>query len=63
MLKTQVKSIEDTSEVLRLYGNMSSATILYVLERFIDKKPNEGDIGLMLSFGPGFTAQRVLIQW
>lgn len=57
------KSIEDTSEVLRLYGNMSSATILYVLERFIDKKPNEGDIGLMLSFGPGFTAQRVLIQW
>jgi predicted naringenin-chalcone synthase len=24
-------------EVLRLYGNMSSATVLYVLERFMDK--------------------------
>ena len=57
------KSIEDTSEVLRLYGNMSSATILYVLERFMDKNPDQGDIGLMLSFGPGFTAQRVLLQW
>ena len=57
------KNIEDTSEVLRLYGNMSSATILYVLERFMNKNPDEGDIGLMLSFGPGFTAQRVLLQW
>jgi len=57
------KSIEDTSEVLRLYGNMSSATILYVLERFMDKSPEKGEVGLMLSFGPGFTAQRVLLRW
>jgi predicted naringenin-chalcone synthase len=28
----------DTKEVLRLYGNMSSATVLYVLERFMDLK-------------------------
>jgi alkylresorcinol/alkylpyrone synthase len=57
------KSIEDTSEVLRLYGNMSSATVLYVLERFMDKNPKKGEVGLMLSFGPGFTAQRVLLRW
>jgi alkylresorcinol/alkylpyrone synthase len=49
--------------VLRLYGNMSSATILYVLERFMDKKIAKGDKGLMLSYGPGFSAQRVLLQW
>ena len=30
------KNIDDTREVLRLYGNMSSATVLYVLERFMD---------------------------
>ena len=29
------KSIEDTRETLKLYGNMSSATVLYVLERFV----------------------------
>jgi alkylresorcinol/alkylpyrone synthase len=57
------KNIDDTKEVLKLYGNMSSATVLYVLERFMDKKPKKGSKGLMLSFGPGFSAQRVLLQF
>lgn len=57
------KNIDETKEVLRLYGNMSSATVLYVLERIIDKKPMPGEKGLMLSFGPGFSAQRILLQW
>lgn len=57
------KNIDDTKEVLRLYGNMSSATVLYVLEQIMDKEPKKGDIGLMLSFGPGFSAQRVLLQF
>jgi len=57
------KNIDDTKEVLKLYGNMSSATVLYVLERFMDRTISEGDIGLMLSFGPGFSAQRILLKW
>ena len=57
------KNIDDTKEVLRLYGNMSSATVLYVLERFMDKKLSKGERGLMLSFGPGFSAQRILLEW
>ncbi|WP_299768314.1 type III polyketide synthase [uncultured Dokdonia sp.] len=57
------KNIDDTKEVLRLYGNMSSATVLYVLERFLDKKLPKNDMGIMLSFGPGFSAQRVLLKW
>lgn len=57
------KNINDTKEVLRLYGNMSSATVLYVLERVMDTKPKKGEKGIMLSFGPGFSAQRVLLQW
>jgi len=57
------KNIDDTKEVLKLYGNMSSATVLYVLERFLDKKLPKGDTGLMLSFGPGFSAQRILLKW
>jgi predicted naringenin-chalcone synthase len=57
------KNIDDTKEVLRLYGNMSSATVLYVLERFMDRKPEKGERGLMLSFGPGFSAQRILLEW
>ena len=57
------KNIEDTKEVLRLYGNMSSTTVLYVLERFMDRNPQKGERGIMLSFGPGFSAQRILLEW
>lgn len=57
------KNIDDTKEVLRLYGNMSSATVLYVLERIMDNKPLKGEKGLMLSFGPGFSAQRILLAF
>lgn len=57
------KNIDDTKEVLKHYGNMSSVTVLYVLERFFEKRPAKGNLGLMLSFGPGFSAQRVLLEW
>lgn len=57
------KNIDETKEVLCLYGNMSSATVLYVLERFMDQNPKKGEKGLMLSFGPGFSAQRILLEW
>lgn len=57
------KNIDDTKEVLKLYGNMSSATVLYVLERFMEKDIPKGDLGLMLSFGPGFSAQRILLEF
>jgi predicted naringenin-chalcone synthase len=57
------KNIDDTKEVLKLYGNMSSATVLYVLERFMDRDIPKGELGLMLSFGPGFSAQRILLEF
>ncbi len=57
------KNIDDTREVLRDYGNMSSVTVLYVLERFLCKEIAEGEQGMVLSFGPGFSAQRVLLEW
>jgi alkylresorcinol/alkylpyrone synthase len=58
------KNINDTKEILRMFGNMSSATVLYVLERFMEPgRALPGDKGLMLSFGPGFSAQRVLLKW
>lgn len=57
------KNIDATREILRSYGNMSSATVLYVLESIMEKQPAKGERGLMLSFGPGFSAQRILLQW
>jgi alkylresorcinol/alkylpyrone synthase len=57
------KNIDATKEVLRDYGNMSSATVLYVLNKYMDRNISKGEYGLMLSFGPGFTAQTILLQW
>jgi predicted naringenin-chalcone synthase len=57
------KNIDATKEVLRLYGNMSSATVLYVLERIMETNPKSGEKGLMLSFGPGFSAQTILLAF
>jgi predicted naringenin-chalcone synthase len=57
------KNIDETKNILRDYGNMSSATVLYVLDRYLQKNIPAGDYGMMLSFGPGFSAQRLLLQW
>lgn len=63
LLHAMDKNIDVTRAVLREYGNMSSATVLYVLHQYMQMKIPAGDIGLMLSFGPGFSAQRVLLEW
>jgi predicted naringenin-chalcone synthase len=50
--------------VLRRYGNMSSATILFVLEAMLrGEAPVPGDWGLMIALGPGFAAEGALLRW
>lgn len=50
-------------EVLKHNGNMSSPTVLYVLEEFMKRKNNVGDIGLLTALGPGFSGELVLLKW
>jgi alkylresorcinol/alkylpyrone synthase len=51
-------------DVLRECGNMSSATVLFVLERVLRAAPPPtGALGLLAAFGPGFSAETVLLQW
>jgi alkylresorcinol/alkylpyrone synthase len=49
--------------VLREHGNMSSPTVLFVLERMWQKTPPEGLYGLALGLGPGFCAEGVVFRW
>ena len=50
--------------VLRQYGNMSSATVLFVLREVLDHgRPAPGDWGVMLALGPGFAAEGALLRW
>lgn len=51
-------------KVMREKGNMSSATILFVLDEMIrhgDPKP--GDLGVLMAFGPGLTMESALVRW
>jgi alkylresorcinol/alkylpyrone synthase len=50
--------------VLREYGNMSSATILFVLERALRlESPVPGEWGVLIGLGPGFAAEGALLRW
>ncbi len=53
-----------TWNVLRTNGNMSSASILYVLQDMMaHHAPQQGEYGAMLAFGPGFSAEMLLARW
>jgi len=58
---------EDTQpswEVLRDYGNQSSASVLFVLERWMtERPPRAGSHGVMAAFGPGLSAELLLLEW
>jgi len=47
-------------EVLRDFGNMSAPTVLFVLERLIDR--GLPDTVMMTAFGPGFTCAGMLLE-
>jgi len=55
--------IEGAYTVLREHGNMSSPTLLFVLERFMRETPRSGAAGLALGLGPGFAAEAVMFRW
>lgn len=57
------KDISDSRAVLRECGNLSSATILHILERVMHKPHLAGELGYLLAFGPGFSAQSLLVKW
>jgi len=51
-------------KVLRQFGNMSSATALFVLNEVVTSgQPSPGDLGVMIALGPGFCAEGALLRW
>jgi len=44
-------------------GNLSSASVLFLLDEFRSQAPTPGSYGLMIAMGPAFCAELVLLQW
>ncbi len=60
-LTTDMTDVSRT--VLAKYGNMSSPTVLYVLKDFMEKKPQQGEEGLLTALGPGFSSEMLWLEW
>lgn len=55
------QALDLSAEVLRRCGNVSSVTVLVVLEEWLRSRPRTGH-GLISAFGPGFSAELVLFK-
>ena len=44
-------------------GNLSSASVLHILEQTMGSPPPAGSAGLMIGLGPGVSAELVLLRW
>lgn len=51
-------------ECLRRTGNLSSASVLFVLEQVLKhRRPDPGSWSILAAMGPGFCSELVLLQW
>ncbi len=56
--------LEVSWECLRRAGNLSSASVLQVLEEVMERRrPAPGTWGLLAAMGPGFCSELVLLRW
>ncbi|GAB7386429.1 type III polyketide synthase BpsA [Bacillaceae bacterium] len=55
--------LENARSVLNAYGNMSSATVLFVLEKTLSERCADGEYGLVSALGPGFSSELLLLHW
>lgn len=60
-LDMEAGSLNKSKEIMTHYGNMSSTTVLYVLERFFTEGYKNG-YTLMMAMGPGFSSEMVLLN-
>ena len=62
-LELDDKRLEHSWECLRNYGNMSSCTVLFILESIMTHKEiNTSDNMMILAFGPGVWVKSLLLQ-
>jgi len=63
-LELQPEALDLTRESLETVGNLSSTSVLLVLQETMRFRPPEpGSYGLLLAMGPGFCSELVLLEW
>jgi len=63
-LKLPDSAVEASRRSLAQAGNLSSVSVLHILEQVVDGgPPPAGSHGLMIGLGPGVSAELVLLRW
>ena len=63
-LKLPADALASSRRSLALAGNMSSASVLHILELTVaDNAPAAGTFGMMIGLGPGVSAELLLLRW
>jgi alkylresorcinol/alkylpyrone synthase len=58
------EALQVSWDCLRRTGNLSSASVLLVLEEVMaNRRPGPGTLGLLAAMGPGFCSELVLLKW
>jgi predicted naringenin-chalcone synthase len=60
-LSLQPEQVNSSYHILKEYGNMSSATILFVLKHILENKPQSKQV-MAMAFGPGLTMETMLLE-
>ncbi|MGD0734046.1 MAG: type III polyketide synthase [Terracidiphilus sp.] len=60
-LELPADALSSSRSVLAQYGNMSSATVMFVLQQIIERA-QAGQQGCAMSFGPGLTAETMVFH-
>ncbi|MFI6816714.1 type III polyketide synthase [Nonomuraea sp. NPDC050328] len=64
VLSLRPGALDLTWHSLQAIGNLSSVSVLNVLQETIARRPGEpGEHGLLMALGPGFSAELVLLRW
>lgn len=57
-------ALDASWDCLRRTGNLSSASVLFVLEETMqNRRPERGTWGILAAMGPGFCSELVLLKW
>lgn len=57
-------ALKPSRDALAKIGNISSPTVLYILDQTLSsKQPPPGSYGLLIAMGPGFCQEAILLQW
>jgi alkylresorcinol/alkylpyrone synthase len=63
-LELPPEALRRSWDSLRQTGNLSSASVLFVLSGLLASgEARPGDLGLLMAMGPGFCAELVLLRW